>query len=90
MATLQISDELDLRLQAAALRQSCSVEEVIQVLLYRSAEEAIVEPLFTEALSARIKESSAQASRGETVSSEAVDKIFNDFFRSLEARKNAA
>ena len=90
MATLHISDSLDSRLQAEARRQGSSVEDVIGVLLDISAEETVGEPPLTEAQLRRIQESSAQALRGETVSAEEVDEIFEEFFRSLDSRKNAA
>ncbi len=80
MATLQIPDELDAQLQQAADRLGCTkVDFLHEAVTARLEEQFAAEPEFTEEQIARMKHSIAQLDRGEVVTSEQVDKMFEDW-----------
>jgi predicted transcriptional regulator len=87
VAIIQISDELDAELQAAAARLGRTKDELVsEAVLARLEEHFAAETEFTEEQIARMKHSIAQLERGEVVTSEQVDSFFVDWRKDLESR----
>jgi predicted transcriptional regulator len=80
MVTLQISEELDAELQQAAERLGCTKNEFLRdAVIARVEEQFATEADLTEEQIARMKHSIAQLDRGEVVTSEQIDKKFEDW-----------
>jgi predicted transcriptional regulator len=80
MVTLEIPDDLDAELQQAADRLGCTKQDFLRDAVIARVEEqcaAVVE--FTEGQIARMRHSVAQLDRGEFITSEQVDKKFEDW-----------
>jgi predicted transcriptional regulator len=80
MVTLQISEELDAELQQAADRLGCTKQDFLRdAVIARVEERCAAEVEFTEDQIARMRHSIAQLDRGEFITSELVDKKFEDW-----------
>ena len=87
MTTIQIPDELDAQLQQAADRLGCTkVDFLHDAVTARLEEQFAAESDFTGEQIARMKHSIAQLDHGEVVTSEQVDKFFEDWRKDLAAR----
>jgi predicted transcriptional regulator len=87
MATVQIPDELDAELQQAAERLGRTKEELVrEAVLARLEEQFAAQTEFSDEQIARMKHSIAQLDRGEVVTSEQVDKMFENWRRQRASR----
>lgn len=80
MVTIQIPDELDAELQQAADRLGRTKDDLIrEAVLARLEEQFAAQSDFTEEQLARMRRSIEQLDRSEVVTSEQVDKTFEDW-----------
>jgi predicted transcriptional regulator len=80
MATIQIPDELDSELQRAVTRLGRTKDEFVsEAVLARLEEHFASQTEFSEEQIARMKRSIAQLDRGEVITSEQVDKMFENW-----------
>jgi predicted transcriptional regulator len=80
MASIQIPDELDAELQQAAIRLGRSKDDLVrEAVVARLEEQFAAQTEFSEEQVARMKHSIAQLDRGELVTSEQVDKMFENW-----------
>ena len=87
MATVQIPDELDAELQQAAERLGRTKDDLVrEAVLARLEEQFAAQTEFSDEQIARMKRSIAQLDRGEIVTSEQVDKTFEDWHRQRASR----
>jgi predicted transcriptional regulator len=87
MATIQIPDELDAELQRAVTRLGRTKDEFVsEAVLARLEEHFAAQTEFSEEQIARMKHSIAQLDRGEVVTSEQVDKTFENWRRQRASR----
>ena len=87
MAIIQIPDELDAELQRAATRLGRTKDELVsEAVLARLEEEFASQTEFSEAQIARMKHSIEQLDRGEVVTSEQVDKMFENWHQKRASR----
>lgn len=90
MPNLQIPDYLEGNLEASAAKRGITTEALIEQVLNAHIEQEFPAPeTFTDAEIARFKQSSAQLDRGEVVTSEEVEKRFEEFFARQAARQAA-
>ena len=81
MVNLQITEEADAVLEAAARRAGMTKEEFAgEIFLALETDEALPLSAFTERQLARLMESGKQLDRGEFVTAEEVDRKFEAFF----------
>ena len=87
MVTIQIPEELDAELQQAADRLGCTKQEFLRdAVIARVEEQSAAECDFTEEQIARMKHSIDQLDRGEVITSEEVDRKFEDWHRQRASR----
>ena len=87
MAIIQIPDELDAELQRAATRLGRTKDELVsEAVLARLEEQFAAQTEFSDEQIARMKHSIAQLDRGEVVTSEQVDKMFENWRRQRAPR----
>ncbi len=80
MVTIQIPDELDAELQQAADRAGSTKDDFVRIALRTQIEEQFAaQSDFTEEQVARMKQSIAQLDRGEGITAEKVDNLFEDW-----------
>jgi predicted transcriptional regulator len=87
MAMIQIPDELDAELQQAAVRLGRTKDDLIrEAVLAQLEEQFAAQTEFSEEQIGRIRHSIAQLDRGEVVTSEQVDKTFENWRRQRASR----
>jgi len=87
MANIQIPDELDAELQQAAARLGRTKDDLVrEAVLAQLEEQFAAQTEFSDEQIARMKHSIAQLNRGEVVTSEQVDEMFEDWHRQRASR----
>jgi predicted transcriptional regulator len=87
MATIQIPDELDAELQRAVTRLGRTKDEFVsEAVLARLEEHFAAQTEFSDEQIARMKRSIDQLDRGEVITSEHVDKTFENWRRQRASR----
>jgi predicted transcriptional regulator len=87
MVKVQIPEDLDTLLAAAADRHRRTKAELLRdILSIQVEDESLSLDSVSETRIARLKESISQIKRGEVVTSEQVDQFFTEWLQELDAR----